>query len=171
MHPKPHIALARRSKGYDESNVTIARPHRFIILFQIIENASINLRLTLPSEDRALVAELRETVGKSNGDILRKKEPRPQTTIQLHGGSTPQEVSTWLQEKGFSLRVIELLDGQDGANLFALNKTSLMQACGKEEGSRLYSQLLVQKNQSNVSSQSHCSLNFFMLLYWVFSRR
>nr|CDJ87055.1 Tensin phosphotyrosine-binding and Variant SH3 domain containing protein [Haemonchus contortus] len=109
-------------------------------------------------EDRALVAELRETVGKAVGEIVRKKEPRPQATIQLHEGSTAEDVLLWLQEKGFSLRVIELLEGQDGANLFALNKATLMQACGKEEGSRLYSQLLVQKNQSNYRTHSSAEL-------------
>ncbi|EYC24932.1 hypothetical protein Y032_0013g2188 [Ancylostoma ceylanicum] len=99
-------------------------------------------------ETEAVVTELQETVGKSGGQVLRKMEARP-VTVQLTENSTPDEVSTWLQEKGFSIRVIELLEGQDGANLFALNKTSLMQACGREEGSRLYSQLLVQKKQSN----------------------
>ncbi|WKY03645.1 hypothetical protein Q1695_004975 [Nippostrongylus brasiliensis] len=121
--PKPHIALARRSK-----------------------------------EDRALVAELQNTVGKNSIPLGRKKESR-QSTIQLTGESTPEEVKLWLEEKGFSLRVIELLDGQDGANLFSLNKQSLMQACGKEEGSLLYSKLLVQKNQSNYRTHSSAELS------------
>ncbi|KAK6025730.1 hypothetical protein OSTOST_08362 [Ostertagia ostertagi] len=112
-------------------------------------------------EERALVAELRETVGKSGGDVLRKKETRPtatKSTIQITADTSPEDVALWLQEKGFSLRVIELLEGQDGANLFALNKASLMQACGKEEGSRLYSQLLVQKNQSNYQTHTSAEL-------------
>ncbi|VDP20964.1 unnamed protein product [Heligmosomoides polygyrus] len=143
--PKPHIALARRSKGR-VPGFPIGSKHCFSY-----HNAD------LFSEDRALVAELRETVGKAAVPVPRKKESRP-VTIHLHGNSTPEEVSLWLQEKGFSLRVIELLDGQDGANLFALNKSSLMQACGKEEGSRLYSQLLVQKNQSNYRTHSSAEL-------------
>ncbi|KAL6740147.1 hypothetical protein Aduo_013532 [Ancylostoma duodenale] len=109
-------------------------------------------------EAQAVVTELQETVGKSGGQVLRKAEPRPVVTVQLTENSTPDEVSTWLQEKGFSIRVIELLEGQDGANLFALNKTSLMQACGREEGSRLYSQLLVQKKQSNYRTYSSAEL-------------
>ncbi|KIH64848.1 hypothetical protein ANCDUO_04840 [Ancylostoma duodenale] len=113
---------------------------------------------SLVIEAQAVVTELQETVGKSGGQVLRKAEPRPVVTVQLTENSTPDEVSTWLQEKGFSIRVIELLEGQDGANLFALNKTSLMQACGREEGSRLYSQLLVQKKQSNYRTYSSAEL-------------
>ncbi|KAJ1358966.1 hypothetical protein KIN20_017552 [Parelaphostrongylus tenuis] len=100
-------------------------------------------------ETHALVAELNETIGKKTGEALRKPGSRT-PTISIHENSTPDEVSLWLQKKSFSPRVIELLEGQDGANLFALNKESLMQACGREEGTRLYSQLLAQKHQSNV---------------------
>ncbi|KHJ96527.1 hypothetical protein OESDEN_03509 [Oesophagostomum dentatum] len=108
-------------------------------------------------ETQAVVAELQETVGKTGGQVLRKKEQRAET-VYINENSTPNDVSIWLQEKGFSMRVIELLEGQDGANLFALNKSSLMQACGKEEGSRLYSQLLVQKKHSNYRTYSNAEL-------------
>ncbi|KAK6747765.1 hypothetical protein RB195_000763 [Necator americanus] len=108
-------------------------------------------------ESQALVTELQETVGKSGGQVVRRKAGNTVTT-KLNANSTPDEVLTWLQEKGFSMRVIELLDGQDGANLFALNKASLIQACGREEGSRLYSQLLVQKKQSDYRTYSNAEL-------------
>lgn len=90
--PKPHIALARRSKGR-VPGFPIGSKHCFSY-----HNAD------LFSEDRALVAELRETVGKAAVPVPRKKESRP-VTIHLHGNSTPEEVSLWLQEKGFSLRL------------------------------------------------------------------
>ncbi|CAJ0604118.1 unnamed protein product [Cylicocyclus nassatus] len=109
-------------------------------------------------ETEAVVSELLETVGKTQGRVIKKKE-QPPCTVFLNENSTPGDVSTWLQEKGFSMRVIELLEGQDGANLFALNKSSLMKACGKEEGSRLYSQLLVQKKQSNYKTYTNAELN------------
>ncbi|KJH51052.1 hypothetical protein DICVIV_02813 [Dictyocaulus viviparus] len=93
------------------------------------------------------MTELNETVGKQSGQAQRKKE-RTQTA-HINENSTPDEVSLW---------VIELLNGQDGANLFCLNKANLIQACGREEGSRLYSQLLVQKNQSNYRTHSSAEL-------------
>ncbi|VDM55975.1 unnamed protein product [Angiostrongylus costaricensis] len=107
-------------------------------------------------ETHALVTELNETFGKKAGQALRKSVSRT-PTISITENSTPEEVSLWLQKKGFSTRWI--LEGQDGANLFALKKESLIQACGREEGTRLYSQLLVQKHQSNYRTHSSAELN------------
>lgn len=48
---------------------------------------------------------------------------------------------------------MELLKDQDGAALFSFPKQTLIRAAGREEGSYLYSQLLVEKNRSNVGAQ------------------
>ncbi|VDM67073.1 unnamed protein product, partial [Strongylus vulgaris] len=133
VKPKPRITVARRTP------------------------ATIQQRFVSTSETQAVVSELMETVGKTQGRVLLKKETQP-VTVYLNENSPPEDVLTWLQEKGFSMRVIELLEGQDGANLFALNKSSLMQACGREEGSRLYSQLLVQKKNSNYQTYTNAEL-------------
>ncbi|CAP32580.1 LOW QUALITY PROTEIN: Protein CBR-EPS-8, partial [Caenorhabditis briggsae] len=94
-----------------------------------------------------LVAEMSDTLGKTGGEILRPSMQRA-TRVAINEKSSPEDVHRWLQEKGFSPRVIDLLDGQDGANLFSLSKLHLQQACGRDEGGYLYSQLLVQKKRS-----------------------
>ncbi|CAJ44243.1 SH3 domain-containing protein [Caenorhabditis elegans] len=99
------------------------------------------------NQNPQLIQEVTETVGQHSGDILRPAMQRA-TRVAINEKSSPEDVTRWLQEKGFSPRVIDLLDGQDGANLFSLSKLHLQQACGRDEGGYLYSQLLVQKKRS-----------------------
>lgn len=58
--------------------------------------------------------------------------------------SGPMEVRAWLEAKAFSARIVDSLGILTGAQLFSLNKDELKKVCG-EEGSRVYSQLTVQK--------------------------
>lgn len=58
--------------------------------------------------------------------------------------SGPDEVRAWLEAKAFSARIVENLGILTGPQLFSLNKEELKKVCG-EEGSRVYSQLTVQK--------------------------
>ncbi|XP_036136987.1 epidermal growth factor receptor kinase substrate 8-like protein 2 isoform X2 [Molossus molossus] len=58
--------------------------------------------------------------------------------------SGPLEVRAWLEAKAFSSRIVDNLGILTGPQLFSLNKDELKKVCG-EEGSRVYSQLTVQK--------------------------
>ncbi|CAO2583873.1 Epidermal growth factor receptor kinase substrate 8-like protein 2 [Lemmus lemmus] len=58
--------------------------------------------------------------------------------------SGPNEVRAWLEAKAFSSRIVESLGILTGPQLFSLNKEELKKVCG-EEGSRVYSQLMVQR--------------------------
>ncbi|XP_041965471.1 epidermal growth factor receptor kinase substrate 8-like protein 2 isoform X2 [Alosa sapidissima] len=60
--------------------------------------------------------------------------------------STAAQVSTWLQAKKFSKPTVDCLGILTGAQLFSLNKEELKAVCG-EEGSRVFSQITVQKAQ------------------------
>lgn len=69
-----------------------------------------------------------------------------QSTVPLAFDSSPSEVTTWLNAKGFSKPTVERLGILTGAQLFSLNKDHLKTVCG-DEGSRVYSQITVQKSQ------------------------
>uniref|UniRef100_A0A4W4E5D6 EPS8 signaling adaptor L2 n=1 Tax=Electrophorus electricus TaxID=8005 RepID=A0A4W4E5D6_ELEEL len=67
-------------------------------------------------------------------------------TVPLTFDSSPAEVTNWLNAKYFSKPTVECLGILSGAQLFSLNKEELKAVCG-DEGSRVYSQITVQKAQ------------------------
>ncbi|XP_041651669.1 epidermal growth factor receptor kinase substrate 8-like protein 2 isoform X2 [Cheilinus undulatus] len=99
-----------------------------------------------------------------NNELLMKitasKQPPPRkirverpsgSQVPLTFESTPEQVTTWLNTKGFSKPTVECLGILTGAQLFSLNKEELKAVCG-EEGSRVYSQVTVQKTELEKSS-------------------
>lgn len=79
-----------------------------------------------------------------NLDIVKTPE------IYIQQTSNPQEVEKWLIAKGFSDRTVKKLHGLTGNELFALNRQTLEEYCGVEEGKRLASQITIQRNVSGV---------------------
>lgn len=75
-----------------------------------------------------------------------KVERHPSSAVPLTFDSNPAQVTAWLNSKGFSKLTVERLGILTGAQLFSLNKEHLKSVCG-DEGSRVYSQITVQKAQ------------------------
>ncbi|XP_013406941.1 epidermal growth factor receptor kinase substrate 8-like protein 2 isoform X2 [Lingula anatina] len=73
---------------------------------------------------------------------------RPISAVYLTMYSTTEEVGEWLQSKNFPERVVYKLDEYDGESLFKASQAELERLIGKEQGQRLASQVLVQKNLS-----------------------
>ncbi|XP_028970808.1 epidermal growth factor receptor kinase substrate 8-like protein 2 isoform X2 [Esox lucius] len=73
------------------------------------------------------------------------------SSIPLTFDSSPPQVTAWLKNKGFQTTTVECLGILTGAQLFSLNKEELKAVCG-DEGSRVYSQITVQKAQLEKSS-------------------
>ncbi|CAH1970041.1 unnamed protein product [Acanthoscelides obtectus] len=60
--------------------------------------------------------------------------------------STPKEVQEWLEKKAFEKSIRDKFKGVAGYQMFDIKKRELETICGKEEGGRLHSQLLVMKS-------------------------
>ncbi|XP_065119508.1 epidermal growth factor receptor kinase substrate 8a isoform X1 [Paramisgurnus dabryanus] len=74
-------------------------------------------------------------------------------SVNVTYDSTPEEVTAWLQLKGFSAVTIDSLGVLTGAQLFSLNKDELKTVC-PDDGARVYSQITVQKAALERSSGS-----------------
>lgn len=81
----------------------------------------------------------------------RKIEITRTPEVYIKEKSTPGEVQEWLKAKGFSSRIQKQLAGMNGGELFKLDKSNLEEYCGKEEGTRLNSQITISRNTSGVS--------------------
>ncbi|XP_055009775.1 epidermal growth factor receptor kinase substrate 8a isoform X2 [Boleophthalmus pectinirostris] len=67
-----------------------------------------------------------------------------QQTVNITYESSPDDVRSWLETKGFSPVTISSLGVLTGAQLFSLNKEELKTVC-PDDGARVYSQVMVQK--------------------------
>lgn len=94
----------------------------------------------------------RLTIGRS---AAQKKfhVPRPNIpVVNITYDSSPEDVKMWLESKGFSPVTVNSLGVLTGAQLFSLNKDELKTVC--PEGSRVYSQITVQKAALEANSGS-----------------
>lgn len=73
------------------------------------------------------------------------------SSISISYDSSPQEVRSWLEAKGFSAVTSSSLGVLTGAQLFSLNKDELKTVC-PDDGARVFSQLTVQKAALEASS-------------------
>lgn len=71
--------------------------------------------------------------------------------IFIQPTSSPADVKQWLKAKGFSDYVVAKFGYLNGHELFSLDRETLEDLCGVEEGKRLLSQITVQRNVSGVS--------------------
>ncbi|XP_074182075.1 epidermal growth factor receptor kinase substrate 8 isoform X2 [Rhinolophus sinicus] len=94
----------------------------------------------------------RLTIGRS---AAQKKFHVPRQNVPVVNityDSTPDDVKTWLQSKGFSPVTVNSLGVLNGAQLFSLNKDELKTVC--PEGARVFNQITVQKAALEDSSGS-----------------
>ncbi|XP_031835428.1 epidermal growth factor receptor kinase substrate 8 isoform X2 [Nomia melanderi] len=88
--------------------------------------------------------------------IFREKRQTENDVIRqeavLDQYSSPSEVLSWLNAKGFSEKTCKQLKDTTGSDLFDLTRRQMEQYCGSSEGSRLYSQITLVKTESEKKS-------------------
>lgn len=70
--------------------------------------------------------------------------------IFIQPTSSPSDVKQWLKVKGFSEYAVKKFGYLNGHELFSLDRETLEEHCGIDEGRRLLSQITVQRNVSGV---------------------
>uniref|UniRef100_I3KEI9 Epidermal growth factor receptor kinase substrate 8-like protein 2 n=1 Tax=Oreochromis niloticus TaxID=8128 RepID=I3KEI9_ORENI len=98
---------------------------------------------------------------------LHVERPSASVQVPLKSSSKPEQVTAWLNSKGFSKSTVDCLGILTGAQLFSLNKEELKAVCG-DEGSRVFSLVTVQKEQLEVSHLSSTLLTQLFHLIDVF---
>lgn len=78
--------------------------------------------------------------------------------IFIQPTSSSANVKQWLKAKGFSDYVVTKFGYLNGHELFSLDRETLEEHCGAEEGKRLLSQITVQRNISGVSRTSYTNI-------------
>uniref|UniRef100_H2ZNN8 SH3 domain-containing protein n=1 Tax=Ciona savignyi TaxID=51511 RepID=H2ZNN8_CIOSA len=119
-------------------------------------------RSSLVNKFSDLHEELRQRVSsqKPRNFKLPKKTVSSSAMI-LSKESSVEDVKSWLSSHGFSSLTIDSLSVLDGAQIFSLTKDELKMICD-EEGSRVHSQLLVQKSMLSSASNGVSELDKIM---------
>ncbi|CAM5082609.1 unnamed protein product [Eretmochelys imbricata] len=134
--PKAPGTISRQSSTSSESSGTIMRDN------QRHKQLPVDRRKSQMEEVQDELIH-RLTIGRS---AAQKKfhVPRPNVPIvNITYDSSAEDVKMWLESKGFSPVTVNSLGVLTGAQLFSLNKDELKTVC--PEGSRVYSQITVQK--------------------------
>uniref|UniRef100_A0A8C4WEU4 Epidermal growth factor receptor kinase substrate 8 n=1 Tax=Gopherus evgoodei TaxID=1825980 RepID=A0A8C4WEU4_9SAUR len=134
--PKAPGTISRQSSTSSESGGTIMRDS------QRHKQLPVDRRKSQMEEVQDELIH-RLTIGRS---AAQKKfhVPRPNIpVVNITYDSSAEDVKMWLESKGFSPVTVNSLGVLTGAQLFSLNKDELKTVC--PEGSRVYSQITVQK--------------------------
>ncbi|KAI5100326.1 epidermal growth factor receptor kinase substrate 8-like protein 2 isoform X1, partial [Silurus meridionalis] len=133
---KHTICLNLKNTGKNFTKKYFYMSHSFSLIVRIQQMDEVNDEL------------LKKITSSKNQPATRnfKVERHSGPAVSLKLDSTPAEVTAWLHTKYFSKATVDCLGILSGAQLFSLNKEELKAVCGYE-GSRVYSQITVQKSQ------------------------
>ncbi|NXG02753.1 EPS8 kinase, partial [Sakesphorus luctuosus] len=143
--PKAPAAISRQSSTSSDSGGSVARDT------QRQKQIPVDRRKSQMEEVQDELVH-RLTIGRSAAQ-RKFHVPRPNIpVVNITYDSSPEDVRAWLQSKGFNPVTVNSLGVLTGAQLFSLNKEELRTVC--PEGSRVYSQITVQKSALEANSGS-----------------
>ncbi|KAM6092302.1 epidermal growth factor receptor kinase substrate 8 isoform 2-T4 [Theristicus caerulescens] len=143
--PKAPATISRQSSTSSDSGGSVARDT------QRQKQDPVDRRKSQMEEVQDELVH-RLTIGRSAAQ-RKFHVPRPNIpVVNITYDSSPEDVKAWLQSKGFNPVTVNSLGVLTGAQLFSLNKDELRTVC--PEGSRVYSQITVQKSALEANSGS-----------------
>ncbi|XP_050752608.1 epidermal growth factor receptor kinase substrate 8 isoform X2 [Gymnogyps californianus] len=143
--PKAPATISRQSSTSSDSGGSVARDA------QRQKQVPVDRRKSQMEEVQDELVH-RLTIGRSAAQ-RKFHVPRPNIpVVNITYDSSPEDVKAWLQSKGFNPVTVNSLGVLTGAQLFSLNKEELRTVC--PEGSRVYSQITVQKSALEANSGS-----------------
>ncbi|KAM6417938.1 epidermal growth factor receptor kinase substrate 8 isoform 4-T8 [Pluvialis apricaria] len=143
--PKAPATISRQSSTSSDSGGSVARDT------QKQKQVPVDRRKSQMEEVQDELVH-RLTIGRSAAQ-RKFHVPRPNIpVVNITYDSSPEDVKAWLQSKGFNPVTVNSLGVLTGAQLFSLNKEELKTVC--PEGSRVYSQITVQKSALEANSGS-----------------
>ncbi|XP_074907415.1 epidermal growth factor receptor kinase substrate 8 isoform X2 [Buteo buteo] len=143
--PKAPATISRQSSTSSDSGGSVARDA------QRQKQVPVDRRKSQMEEVQDELVH-RLTIGRSAAQ-RKFHVPRPNIpVVNITYDSSPEDVKAWLQSKGFNPVTVNSLGVLTGAQLFSLNKDELRTVC--PEGSRVYSQITVQKSALEANSGS-----------------
>uniref|UniRef100_A0A8C5UJ49 Epidermal growth factor receptor kinase substrate 8 n=1 Tax=Malurus cyaneus samueli TaxID=2593467 RepID=A0A8C5UJ49_9PASS len=143
--PKAPAAVSRQSSTSSDSGGSVSRDT------QRQKQIPVDRRKSQMEEVQDELVH-RLTIGRSAAQ-RKFHVPRPNVpVVNITYDSSPEDVKAWLQSKGFNPVTVNSLGVLTGAQLFSLNKEELRTVC--PEGSRVYSQITVQKSALEANSGS-----------------
>lgn len=104
-----------------------------------------------PSDNRENINDELAKVLKAYREKNHNLEVHKTPEIFIQTSSAPADVKQWLKAKGFSDYIVTKFGYLNGHEIFSLDRETLEEHCGIEEGRRLLSQITVQRNVSGVS--------------------
>ena len=106
----------------------------------LLGSNSVETSYSMAEELKHVLSYYKEEKQKKKLDILHTPD------IFIDQRSTVREVQSWLKAKQFSSRVIKYLEGMNGRQVLGMHREALEAAFGKEEGSRLDSQITLSRS-------------------------
>ncbi|KAG8181094.1 hypothetical protein JTE90_016606 [Oedothorax gibbosus] len=160
--PKPHLIPSKKQSAHKSDILKSTTPTHSLEQTDGAVSTSKGQRSQSDVALELFQEELKSSIAQRKGQKVWKKVTCPEHGITdcyyINVKSPATEVRHWLELKGFSERALEVLKPMTAEMLFRLQKSQLEKYL-EEEGAKLHSYLLIQKNMSGYKTVTSKELN------------